>query len=81
MLTEGASTNLNVELLDEARIMASVRHLYCIRIIAVCMTAPMQLVTPLMACGSLLDYIRKHRSNVGSKSLLTWSVQIAKVCS
>ena len=80
VLHEGASAAHSVELLEEARIMASVRHENCIRIAAVCMSATLQLVTPLMACGSLLAYIRRERENVGSKSLVSWSLQIAAVC-
>ena len=39
VLQEGTSPNQNKELLEEARIMASVDHPCCIRILAVCMTA------------------------------------------
>ena len=37
------------------------------------------LVTSLMPLGCLLDYVRKHRANVGSKALLNWCAQIARV--
>lgn len=71
----------NESLLEEARIMASVDHPCCVRILAVCMTAQMMLVTQLMPLGSLLDYVRKNKDNVGSKTLLNWCTQIAKVTS
>ncbi len=67
------------ELLDEARVMASVDHPCCVRILAVCMTAQMMLITQLMPLGCLLDYVRKHRANIGSKALLNWCTQIARV--
>jgi len=37
------------------------------------------LVTPLVPLGALLDYVRRHRTNISSKALLNWSTQIAKV--
>lgn len=59
--------------------MASVVNANCVRILAVCMTAQMMLVTQLMPMGCLLDYVRKNRENIGSKALLNWCTQIAKV--
>ena len=67
------------ELLEEARVMFSVDHPCCVRILAVCMTAQMMLITQLMPLGCLLDYVRKNRTNIGSKALLNWCTQIAKV--
>lgn len=75
---QNPSSGQNKELLSEARIMASVDHPCCVRIIAVCMTAQMMLVTQLMPLGCLLEYIRKNQQNIGSKTLLNWSAQIAK---
>ena len=79
VLQEGTSPNQNQELLEEARVMASVDHPCCIRILAVCMASQMMLVTQLMPLGCLLDYIRKHKDNTGSKALLNWCTQIARV--
>jgi len=39
----------------------------------------MMLITQLMPLGCLLDYIRKHKDNTGSKALLNWCTQIARV--
>jgi L1 cell adhesion molecule len=78
VLREGSSADQNAELLEEARIMASVIHPNCTRIFAVCMTAQMMIVMPFVANGSLLDYIRRNQSNIGSKNLLNWAVQIAR---
>ncbi|XP_045177592.2 epidermal growth factor receptor-like isoform X3 [Mercenaria mercenaria] len=78
VLQEGTSPNQNQELLEEARVMASVEHPCCIRILAVCMASQMMLITQLMPLGCLLDYIRKHKDNTGSKSLLNWCTQIAR---
>jgi hypothetical protein len=43
------------------------------------MTAQMMLITQLMPLGCLLDYVRKHKDNIGSKVLLNWCTQIARV--
>ena len=37
------------------------------------------LITQLMPLGCLLDYIKKHKDNMGSKALLNWATQIARV--
>ena len=79
VLNEGSSASENQELLAEARIMASVVHPYCLRVVAVCMTAQLMLVVPLMPLGSLLDYVRKNRANIDSKRMLNWATQIARV--
>lgn len=78
VLQEGTSPSQNKELLEEARVMTSVDQYYCIRILAVCMTAQMMLITPLMPLGCLLDYIRKNKKAIGSKVLLNWCTQIAR---
>jgi len=78
-LNDRTNPGSDTELLEEARIMASVMHPCCIRIMAVCVTRQMMLVTPLMPFGSLLDYLHRNRSNIGSRSMLTWAKQIAEV--
>ncbi|XP_052229388.1 epidermal growth factor receptor-like isoform X1 [Dreissena polymorpha] len=78
VLQEGTSPNQNQELLEEARVMASVDHPCCIRILAVCMASQMMLITQLMPLGCLLEYIKKHKENTGSKALLNWCTQIAR---
>jgi serine/threonine protein kinase len=78
-LSEGSNPNSNNELLEEARVMATVIHPCCIRIMAVCLTKQLMLITPLMPFGSLLDYLRRNRTNIGSRSLLLWCQQIAEV--
>jgi epidermal growth factor receptor len=78
-LSDSSNPNMSNDLLDEARVMASVRHPCCMRIVAVCLTKRMMLLTPLMPLGSLLDYLRRNKCNIGSRVLLTWSQQIAEV--
>lgn len=77
VLQKGSSSRTE-ELLEEAHIMASVIHPSCIRILCVCLTAQMMLITQLMPLGCLLDYVRKNRSQIGSSMLLNWCTQIAK---
>ena len=69
----------NNELLEEARVMAAVNHKNCIRILAICMTEQMMIITQLMPFGSLREYVYKERTNIGSQVLLNWCMQIARV--
>lgn len=78
-LSEGTTAGENRNMLEEARIMASVKHPCCVNILAVCLTAQMMLVTQLMPLGCLLEYVRKNKTNIGSQPLLNWCTQIARV--
>lgn len=66
------------EFLDEARIMCSVDHPCCVRILGICLSARMMLVTQLMPLGCLLEFIRRNTDRVGSAMLLNWCKQIAE---
>lgn len=59
--------------------MASVDNPHVCRLLGICLTSTVQLITQLMPYGCLLDYIREHKDNIGSQYLLNWCVQIAKV--
>lgn len=59
--------------------MASVEHPHVCRLLGICLTSTVQLITQLMPYGCLLDYIRENKDNIGSQHLLNWCVQIAKV--
>lgn len=78
VLTEMSGAQSSKEFLDEAYIMASVEHPNLLKLLAVCMTSQMMLITQLMPLGSLLDYVRSNRDKIGSKALLNWSTQIAR---
>jgi len=78
VLTDRTSATHNDELLDEARIMASVHHDHCLRILAFCMGKEMMLITQLLSEGNLLEYIRMNKACIGSKAQLNWCVQIAE---
>ncbi|XP_057680351.1 melanoma receptor tyrosine-protein kinase-like isoform X2 [Corythoichthys intestinalis] len=78
VLREATSPKANKEILDEAYVMASVEHPHVCRLLGICLTSSVQLVTQLMAYGCLLDYVRQHREHVGAQWLLNWCVQIAK---
>ena len=81
VLQEGTSQSSaqNKELLEEARVMASVKHPCCVRLEAVCMTAHMMLISELLPTGSLLDYVRGHQFELSAATLLLWAKQIAEV--
>lgn len=59
--------------------MASVEHPHVCRLLGICLTSTVQLVTQLMSYGCLLDYVKENKDNIGSQHLLNWCVQIAKV--
>lgn len=65
--------------LQEAYVMASVENPHVCRLLGICLTSTVQLITQLMPFGCLLDYVREHKDNIGSQYLLNWCVQIAKV--
>ncbi|XP_058930551.2 epidermal growth factor receptor isoform X2 [Kogia breviceps] len=77
-LREATSPKANKEILDEAYVMASVDNPHVCRLLGVCLTSTVQLITQLMPFGCLLDYVREHRDSIGSQHLLNWCVQIAK---
>ncbi|KAG5262466.1 hypothetical protein AALO_G00275430 [Alosa alosa] len=78
VLRENTSPKANKEILDEAYVMAGVASPYVCRLLGICLTSTVQLVTQLMPYGCLLDYVRENNECIGSQSLLTWCVQIAK---
>ena len=59
--------------------MAGVGSPYVSRLLGICLTSTVQLVTQLMPYGCLLDYVRENKDRIGSQDLLHWCVQIAKV--
>uniref|UniRef100_A0A8C1CK79 Receptor protein-tyrosine kinase n=1 Tax=Cyprinus carpio carpio TaxID=630221 RepID=A0A8C1CK79_CYPCA len=78
ILNESTGPKANVEFMDEALIMASMEHTHLVRLLGVCLSPTIQLVTQLMPHGCLLDYVHEHQENIGSQLLLNWCVQIAK---
>ncbi|XP_076788169.1 receptor tyrosine-protein kinase erbB-4 [Arvicanthis niloticus] len=78
LLNETTGPKANVEFMDEALIMASMDHPHLVRLLGVCLSPTIQLVTQLMPHGCLLDYVHEHKDNIGSQLLLNWCVQIAK---
>lgn len=78
VLREDTAPNTNKEFLEEAYIMASVDHPNVLKLLAVCLTSQLMLVTQLMPLGCLLDYVRNNRDKIGSKPLLNWCTQIAR---
>uniref|UniRef100_A0A8C1XDP5 Receptor tyrosine-protein kinase erbB-4 n=1 Tax=Cyprinus carpio TaxID=7962 RepID=A0A8C1XDP5_CYPCA len=78
ILNESTGPKANVEFMDEALIMASMEHPHLVRLLGVCLSPTIQLVTQLMPHGCLLDYVHEHQENIGSQLLLNWCVQIAK---
>uniref|UniRef100_A0A4W6EXB6 receptor protein-tyrosine kinase n=1 Tax=Lates calcarifer TaxID=8187 RepID=A0A4W6EXB6_LATCA len=69
ILNEATGPKANVEFMD---------HPHLVRLLGVCLSPTIQLVTQLMPHGCLLDYVHEHKDNIGSQLLLNWCVQIAK---
>lgn len=78
ILLEMSGSESSKEFLEEAYIMASVEHPNLLKLLAVCMTSQMMLITQLMPLGCLLDYVKNNKDKTGSKALLNWSTQIAR---
>ncbi|XP_056306216.1 epidermal growth factor receptor-like [Danio aesculapii] len=78
VLREVASPKANKEILDEAYVMAGVDNPHVCRLLGICLTSDVQLITQIMPFGCLLDYVRENKDNIGSQTLLNWCVQIAK---
>jgi L1 cell adhesion molecule len=78
VLREGTGANTSKEFLDEAYIMASVEHPHLLKLLAVCLTSQLMLVTQLMPLGCLRDYVHNNKDKIGSKALLNWCTQIAR---
>ncbi|XP_035000975.1 receptor tyrosine-protein kinase erbB-2 isoform X2 [Hippoglossus stenolepis] len=78
VLRENTSPKANKEILDEAYVMAGVASPYVCRLLGICLTSTVQLVTQLMPYGCLLDYVRENKDHICSQFLLNWCVQIAK---
>lgn len=73
------SVTLLLPVSQEAYVMAGVASPYVCRLLGICLTSTVQLVTQLMPYGCLLEYVRENKDHIGSQYLLNWCVQIAKV--
>ncbi|VDM95483.1 unnamed protein product [Thelazia callipaeda] len=67
------------EMLQEAGIMASMRHEHLLRLVGVCLSEGMHIVTPMRPLGSLKNYLKKHGQKLGSRDLLLYCYQISSV--
>lgn len=56
---------------QEAYVMASVDNPCVCRLLGICLTSTVQLITQLMPFGCLLDYVREHKDNIGSSTCST----------
>lgn len=63
----------------QAGIMASMSHPHLVRLVGVCISGRLMLVSALMPLGNLGDFVRANRQKIGSSVLLRWCDQIAQV--
>lgn len=59
--------------------MACMRHEHLLRLVGVCLSDGMQIVTPMRPLGSLKNYLKKYRQKLGARDLLLYCYQIASV--
>ncbi|TTN33611.1 Receptor tyrosine-protein kinase erbB-4 [Bagarius yarrelli] len=78
VLSETSGPKANAKFMDMVLLMSSMDHPHVVRLLGVCMSPSIQLVTQLMPYGCLLDYVTEQKDNIGSQLLLNWCVQIAK---
>ncbi|KAM3721097.1 Receptor tyrosine-protein kinase [Dirofilaria immitis] len=76
VVNNGSST-AHQEMLQEAGIMACMRHEHLLRLVGVCLSNGMQIVTPMRPLGSLKNYLKRHRQKLGARDLLLYCYQIA----
>ncbi|KAF8570470.1 hypothetical protein P879_04249, partial [Paragonimus westermani] len=77
VLSDSADPQTNKELLEEAKVMATVDHPCCLRFLALCLTSRLQLVTQYMPLGSLLDFVKSYVDLLQVNMFLAWAEQIA----
>ncbi|VDK32738.1 unnamed protein product [Taenia asiatica] len=84
VLTDETDPSTSKALLDEARVMATVNHPCCLRLLALCMTARPQLVTSFLPLGCLLSYLHRNGGPnaidcdvITPEIMLKWANQIA----
>jgi epidermal growth factor receptor len=66
------------DFMTEVETMASLDHPSILKLLAVCLTGRLEMITQLMPLGSLLSYLRSNRNKIGSETMLNWSVQMAQ---
>ena len=69
---------LTMEIINEAKVMASVNHKYCLQLSALCLAEPIMMISQLMRFGSVVSFMQKYRESVNEKMLLMWAQQIAE---
>jgi len=66
-------------ILQEGVTMASIDNEYVVRLYCVCLGTRMMLVSEFVPFGSLLDHLKKFKSDFNAKTLLTFAAQVASV--
>ncbi|CAH8608531.1 unnamed protein product [Schistosoma haematobium] len=77
VLSDSSDPQTSKELLEEAKVMATVDHPCCVRFLALCLTSKLQLITQYLPLGSLLEFVKIRWDFIEVNSLFQWSEQIA----
>ncbi|CAF0744980.1 unnamed protein product [Brachionus calyciflorus] len=65
-------------IINEAAVMASVKHKYCLQLSGLCIAESIKMVTQLIPYGSAVSFLQKYREKINEKNLLVWAQQIAE---
>ncbi|KAL7057795.1 hypothetical protein AAHC03_016847 [Spirometra sp. Aus1] len=78
ILNENSGPSNLQALLEEAKVMVSVSHPNCLRLLGVCLSGTRRcLVSEYISNGSLDCYLRRYKRELSNRLLLLWSAQIA----
>lgn len=61
----------------EANLLGNLNHPHLLRVVAICMSSNVNMMTQLMPIGDMLHFLRKHTTNPKQNTIIRWSAQIA----
>ena len=68
----------NDEILEEAGLMTIVNNKFLNRLLGICFSDDILLITAFMKGGALSDFLRNNTGTITSRNMVTWSHQIAE---
>jgi serine/threonine protein kinase len=67
-------------MIEEASIMAQLDHENLLKLIGICITEDIKIVTPLRPLGSLQKFLRAKKQFLGPREIISYCYQISSVC-
>lgn len=71
--------NTEAEMIEEAGIMAKLRHEHLLGLVGICFAKGVKIVTPLRPLGPLNKFLHDHRNKLGARDLMLYTYQISSV--